>query len=110
MTRSLLILGTTLILVGGCKPSQEDLANGNDPLESLRATVASTRYGPPYWAEQRRMRSAAWTQAVTFCPPDRSRELPNCQTVSNLVEAERGNAHADSVLRSIGASATRPIR
>lgn len=111
MTRETLIVP---LLVGlslvGCKPSQEDVANGNDPIRSLSATVQSTRYGPPYWAEQRRVKSGSWQQAVAYCTPDRRREFPNCPTVSNLAEAERGNAHADSVLRSIGESAKRPIR
>ena len=102
-----LLLGLSL---AGCRPSEEDVANGDDPIKSLSATAQSTRYGPPYWAEQRRVKSAGWLQAVAYCTPERSRELPNCLTVSNLAEAERGNARADSMLRSIGESAKRPIR
>ena len=111
MTRQRLVVPLLVGLsLAGCRPSQEDIANGADPIRSLSATAQSTRYGPPYWAEQRRVKSASWQQAVAYCTPDRSRELPNCQTVSNLAEAERGNARADSVLRSIGESAKRPIR
>ena len=111
MTRQTLVAPLLVgVFLAGCKPSQEDIANGDDPIRSLSATAQSTRYGPPYWAEQRRVKSASWQQAVAYCTPDRSRELPNCQTVSNLAESERGNTRADSVLRSIGESAKRPIR
>lgn len=108
--RSLIALALAAPILTSCRPSQEDVANGDDPIKSLSATAQSTRYGPPFWAEQRTTGSAIWRQAIAYCTPERTRELPNCLTVSNLAEAAHANAHADSVLRAIGESAKHPIR
>ena len=102
-------LAATLVL-GGCAPKPEDVANGDDPIKALTVSVRSTRYEGPYWSEQRRMRSATWQQAVAYCTPDRVREHPNCEPVVANAAAERGNARADSALRAIGKAAKQPIR
>ena len=106
MTRPIVGLGLGLVLVlGACKASQEDIANGDDPIKALGASAPSTRYSGPYWSEQRHSQSAVWNQALAFCTPERVAEYPNCQPVMANAAAERGNTRADSVLRSIGAAA-----
>ncbi len=110
MTRHILGFALGLVvLLGGCKPSPEDIANGNDPIKALAASARSTRYDGPYWSAQRHDQSTTWRQAAAFCTPERVLELPNCQPVVANAAADQGNAHADSVLRAIGASAKRSV-
>ena len=99
-----------VLLLTGCKPSQEDIANGDDPVAALSATVRSTRYDAPYWAEQRRTQTPVWRQATALCTAERAPQHPNCQPVIANASAEQGNARADSVLRAIGASVKPPVR
>jgi hypothetical protein len=87
-----------------CTPSPQDLANDDDPIKALQSTVPSTRYAEQYWFAQRRANSPIWKQAVAWCTPEHSAQSPNCERVLANVRAARGNAHADSVLRAVGAS------
>ena len=45
-------LALSALLVSACGPSQEQLANGDDPIAALGSTVESSRYGAKYWTEQ----------------------------------------------------------
>ena len=64
-----------------CGPSQEELANGDDPIAALRSTAESSRYGAKYWIEQMTAATELWTQAVAYCEPAEHADYPNCETV-----------------------------
>lgn len=106
------IFAAAAALLAGCSPRPEDVANGDDPIKALSASVLSTRYQGPYWVQQRQAKSDVWQQAVAYCTPERVREYPNCQPVAAAAAAERNAQRADSALRSIGSgrSGTRPTR
>ena len=89
-------------VVGACQPKPEDVANGDDPIAALEASVRSTRYDGPYWQQQRLAGSDVWRRAVDACSPDRAAQRPNCEPVLANARAQEGNDRADSVLREIG--------
>ena len=68
----------------GCARSQEDLANGDDPLAALESTVRSTRYGEKYWQQERDAQSSIWTQALEYCRPPERANYPNCEVVRQV--------------------------
>ena len=69
------------LLASACAPSQEEIANGDDPIAALASTVQSSRYGTNYWTEQMRSASDTWSKAVVYCEPIERRDYPNCKTV-----------------------------
>ena len=73
-----------LLLLSACGPSQEELANGEDPLAALQSTAESNRYGAKYWTEQMSAASELWTQAVAYCEPAEHADYPNCKTVRSV--------------------------
>ncbi len=72
------------LLLSACGPSQEKLANGDDPIAALRATVESSRYGAKYWTEQMTTATELWTKAVAYCEPAEHADYPNCKTVRSV--------------------------
>jgi hypothetical protein len=77
---SLLLVVTAL----ACGPSQEELANGDDPIASLAATVRSNRYGEQFWKEQRDSRTEQWQRAIAYCEPGERANYPNCEVVNQV--------------------------
>ncbi len=76
-----------------CQPSQEDIANGDDPIAALGSTVESSRYGATYWAEQMKADSDVWNDAVAYCEDAERANYPNCE----LVAAAKFMATPDAV-------------
>ena len=74
----------------GCAPSQEELADGDDPLAALTAEVPSTRYDGPYWMAQYQTGRDLFDEAVRYCMEEAQRGRPNCAPVlaaSDLYES-----------------------
>jgi hypothetical protein len=67
-----------------CGPSEEELANGDDPLTALEATVESSRYGASYWTEQMTAKTQVWAAALAYCEPAERADYPNCKTVRSV--------------------------
>ena len=105
MRRLVAIPVVALLAVASCAPEPEDVANGDDPMRALTVSARSTRYDRAYWSGQRRGASAVWHQAASYCRSRGAIEFPNCEPVNENAAAERGNDHADSVLRAVGAAA-----
>lgn len=79
-----LLLALSALLLSACGPSQEQLANGDDPIAALGSTVESSRYGAKYWTEQMNAASDTWKQAVAYCEPAEHADYPNCKTVGSV--------------------------
>jgi hypothetical protein len=73
------------VALASCRPSAEDLADGEDPLAALASPAESARYDGPYWLREAHRNSRTWQAAKTFCGKAGARELPNCHAV-RLVE------------------------
>jgi len=77
----LLVIGG---LVSACGPSQEQIANGDDPIAALASTAKSSRYGNNYWIEQRDDATDVWAEATAYCEPTERANYPNCETVRGV--------------------------
>jgi hypothetical protein len=77
-------LALATLLLSACGPSQEQLANGDDPIAALGSTVESSRYGAKYWTEQMNAASDTWTRAIAYCEPAEHADYPNCKTVRSV--------------------------
>jgi hypothetical protein len=88
MRRTALVL--FLGALASCSPSQEDVANGDDPIAALASTAKSSRYGLNYWVEQRDQKTGIWSQALAFCEPTQHANYPNCETVREVRATEPG--------------------
>lgn len=64
-----------------CGPTQEEIANGDDPMAALESTVKSSRYGAAYWTEQMKGDTGVWNEAVAYCEPAERANYPNCELV-----------------------------
>ncbi|GJG89849.1 hypothetical protein tb265_50300 [Gemmatimonadetes bacterium T265] len=79
-----------LALLGACRPSPQQVADGDDPLAALTTTAESHRYTAGYWREQARTDAAGrWAKALAYCGDGRPRPgleadgaKPNCAAVS----------------------------
>ncbi len=81
MSRTTALLIPLAVWTLACGPSQEELANGEDPIAALESTVHSSRYGSAYWREQLEADSAVWKEARAFCADAQRADYPNCKTV-----------------------------
>ena len=81
MSRNITLIVLASLWAVACGPSQEKIANGDDPIAALRSTAQSSRYGAAYWREQLEADSALWKEALTFCADSQRADYPNCQTV-----------------------------
>jgi len=80
--RPFLALVALALVSGGCgKPSAEALANGDDPLASLRSPVRSARYDGAFWNREAIQSTDLWQDAVAYCRTPGNSAAPNCQTV-----------------------------
>lgn len=73
------------VLITGCAPSAEDVAEGDDPLAALTAGVASERYDSRYWLLKRDEDRTLFDEAVAYCrgeqDAERLAERPSCGPV-----------------------------
>ncbi len=83
-----LILGLAL-LGSGCRKSDAEVANGDDPLKSLTVPRLSDRYGTTYWTQKSISDTALWAQAVAYCAGKTEGDHPNCDVVRGVRMLER---------------------
>ena len=81
MNRNIALVVLAGLWAMACGPSQEEIANGDNPIAALGSTVQSSRYGPAYWREQLQADSALWKEALAFCADSQRADYPNCQSV-----------------------------
>jgi hypothetical protein len=74
--RGLLLALVALPTLAGCArdPSAE-------ALESLSATVPSSRYHSAFWAGEASRQSPLWTKAQSYCRLPHHEDRPNCRVV-----------------------------
>lgn len=102
----------SLLVIGACQPSEEDIANGDDPVRALSATVPSTRYAQAYWVQQSENRSEVWQRARATCQNADLGERPNCSLVQEIADfddmVERSRNRVPSGPATIDAGWNRP--
>ncbi|MGH7576218.1 MAG: hypothetical protein ACREM1_13970 [Longimicrobiales bacterium] len=76
------------LVVTGCAPSEEAIANGEDPLEALTVPHRSDRYTTTYWRSTSKDDSELWARAVDYCE-DKRADYPNCEAVRSVAIMER---------------------
>ena len=98
-----LALALFAVLFAGCgQPSAQELANGDDPIASLRSPTRSARYDGNYWNREARQASDLWQEAVEYCRTPGNSGAPNCQTVGlvlSTIELEKAAAEARKQLQ-----------
>ncbi len=103
-----------LLPIGACQPSQEDIANGDNPIDALGATARSTRYTSSYWVQQSERRSELWQRAQTACRDADLGARPNCAVVQEVAQfdamAERSRNRSPSGPATIEPGWNRPSR
>jgi len=65
------------------EPTDEEIANGEDPLRSLESTVRSSRYGKAFWREQLIGETETWSKALAFCQGPARTNYPNCEVIAH---------------------------
>ena len=55
------------LALGACRPEPAAVANGDDPLATLRVSAQSTRYTDQWWRLQADSNPTLWRQAVDYC-------------------------------------------
>jgi hypothetical protein len=83
-----LAVGFVLVVVG-CGDTDEDIANGDDPMRALTVARRSERYGSTYWTQTGVADSALWAQAVAYCAGKASGDHPNCDAVHQVQAVEQ---------------------
>jgi len=83
MSRNIAFVVLAGLWAVACGPSQEEIANGDDPIAALGSTVQSSRYGPAYWRQQLEADSALWKEALAFCADSQRADYPNCESVKS---------------------------
>ena len=68
----------------GCVDTEEEIANGDDPLRALTVAHRSDRYTSTYWTQTSSADSTLWTQAVEYCEGRASGDHPNCDAVRQV--------------------------
>lgn len=81
--------------LAGCAASNEDIANGDDPLEALSVPHRSDRYTTTYWTYTKRGDPELWAQAVEYCR-DKTADYPNCETVRQVQIIDPGQLPEDA--------------
>lgn len=79
--RAALVIGLSLAAVIGCRKSDVDRANGNDPIAALNAGAPTTRYVHEFWIDHARRRTAVWDSAYALCSAywkQNDGSKPNC--------------------------------
>ena len=68
----------------GCVDTEQEIANGDDPLRALTVTHRSDRYTSTYWTQTSMADSTLWAQAVEYCDGRASGDHPNCDPVRQV--------------------------
>lgn len=82
------ILAALVLALVGCRETDEDIANGDDPLRALTVPHRSDRYTTTYWTQASLRDRELWEEAVAYCE-DRIADHPNCEAVRYVDMLER---------------------
>lgn len=85
----LLCLAAIASGITACGPQEEDVANGDDPLQALTVGAVSQRYDDAFWGQQRHEDPDLWARAKTYCEDKDVGAHPNCRPVLGLMGLER---------------------
>ncbi len=77
----LLIVLPLLLLTSACGPTNEDIANGDDPIKALKVTAQSTRYAGDFWVREHEQNPERFQEAISFCEAKEYADYPNCRAV-----------------------------
>jgi len=77
----IVLAGLLGFLAVGCGPTDEEIANGDDPIAALASIVESSRYGAAYWTEQMKGDTDVWKEAIAYCEPADRANYTNCEVV-----------------------------
>ncbi len=86
----LLIVLMLPVFISACGPTDEDIANGDDPIAALNVTAQSTRYASDFWVREHERNPDRFQEAVAFCEGKEYADFPNCRAVAQakgVVEA-----------------------
>jgi hypothetical protein len=78
-----------VLAVLGCSPSDEEIANGDDPIAALAVPHKSERYTSSYWTQKSIRDKQLYAQAVEYCKDKNDGEHPNCDVVRYVDMIER---------------------
>ena len=98
--RGIVALVATVCAVGGCNSEadrQAELANGDDALKALGATVESTRYTTAFWTQQADSNPSLFAHARAYCDAQwasNSGQKVNCGAVAAAVFEHSGRRTA----------------
>lgn len=83
--RGILTAALITLTLFGCGPSDEEIADGGDPLAALRVSALSARYDGRFWQAQHVQSPTRFAEAVAYCTSEseagRLDERPNCEPV-----------------------------
>ena len=77
------------LLAIGCVDTEEEIANGDDPLRALTVAHRSDRYTSTYWTQTSAADSTLWVRAVEYCEGRISGDHPNCDPVRQVQAVEQ---------------------
>jgi hypothetical protein len=88
--RGILTAALITITLFGCGPSDEEIADGGDPLAALRVSALSVRYDGRFWQAQHAQSPTRFAEAIAYCTSEseagRLGERPNCEPVMMAAE------------------------
>lgn len=81
-----LLLSLSLV---GCGETDQEIANGDDPLKALEVPLRSDRYVSTYWTRKKIDDPELWAQAAAYCEDKNDGEHPNCDAVRYVQMIDR---------------------
>ena len=75
--------------LAGCVETDEDVANGGDPILALSVGHPSYRYTSSYWTQTMGEDPELWAEAVAYCEENNDADHPNCDAVRGAQMMER---------------------
>jgi hypothetical protein len=84
-----LVAAPLVLALAACRPTVQEVAEGDDALAALAVRAESTRYNGPFWAHEAHRGSGLWTRAKSFCLAHREEDLPNCQPIALVMRWEQ---------------------
>jgi hypothetical protein len=82
--RRWIAVGLLLGASSACGNPQKQLAEGDEPIAALTATVLSRRYDAEFWKGQAHAQTTVWSIALQYCLTEHRRKLrehPTCRPV-----------------------------
>jgi hypothetical protein len=73
----------------GCRETDADIADGDDPLRALTVPHRSERYTTTYWTQKSASDAGLWAQAVDYCADKTTGDYPNCDAVRHVDMLEK---------------------